>query len=66
MGDTPTAGKPSGGSYVEERREQLDDLPTSRFPALSELAAVAATNATEEQFEYGLARLIDGLAMTIE
>lgn len=56
----------SGSSYVEDRREQLDDLPTSRFPALSELAAVAATNATGEQFEYGLARLISGIAMTIE
>ncbi|MGI9539955.1 MAG: TetR/AcrR family transcriptional regulator [Miltoncostaeaceae bacterium] len=45
---------------LQARDEALAALPEERFPNLVELAELAAGYASEEQFEAGLAALVDG------
>jgi AcrR family transcriptional regulator len=59
--ELPRTQAQSPESYMRERREDIDELPAGQFPAVSDLRDLFATNATQEQFDYGLARLVESL-----
>jgi AcrR family transcriptional regulator len=59
--ELPRAQALSPEIYMEESRENIEDLPIEEFPTISDLPDLLATNATPEQFEYGLERLIESL-----
>lgn len=49
-----------------QRRLALQSLPLREFPLIFELAPHMAMVASDEQFDYGIARLIDGLRTELE
>ena len=62
-----------GGETAEERAEAqrqrwlgFESLPLREFPLVVELAVYAAAGASDEQFEYGLDRLIEGIQGELE
>lgn len=48
-------------TYATDQRDDIDELPADRFPELSRVRDLLSTNASEEQFVFGLERLVDCL-----
>jgi AcrR family transcriptional regulator len=58
---------PPGGAEEEEVRSAMASLPPDEYPVLVASADYArAVTGTEEQFLYGLERILDGLEATLE
>jgi AcrR family transcriptional regulator len=53
------------GGYAARWDEVLDGLPPDRFPTLHELGAALGTVAGDEQFRFGLERLLAGVASKV-
>jgi AcrR family transcriptional regulator len=57
--ELPRARDRAPGEYMAATRHDIDELPTDRFPALTATRHLLATDSTQEQFQYGLERLVD-------
>jgi hypothetical protein len=60
--ELPRAHDQSLEAYQADERDDIDDLPTREFPVLTELRDLLATNASPEQFNYGLERFMKCLS----
>ena len=59
--ELPRVRHQPSSAYAAAWDEALDALPPEDFPHLGELREELATSASEDQFEYGLAHLVEAL-----
>jgi len=57
----PNVSEQDRAQYAEEIRAMLAALPADRYPNASALAPLTAKLKSEDQFEWGLQRVLDGL-----